>query len=389
MTNMFTQEVKAAVVGRWDTVLRALAGGALDAALDHAGRHVLCPFHQADGDRKKKFRADKNVAQTGRFICTCGHWDGFGILQQLYGWNFRETRDQVALQLGFQLDARTGQVHKPSYQRLPPKAPEPPRQDPERLMASLRQRWAESFPLWAVEAEVGRCYLYGRGIRSSVLGGLHDVLRFHPALPYYEDGKKVCDAPALLGKFSDPGGASVTLHRIYLTPEGKNLKDQDGVSAKKLMPKPDEMPLTGGAIRLGPPGPVLGIAEGIETALSVYTATGYVCWSAFSANLLEQFQPPAGVQELLIWADNDVKSGTGLRVAKLLKQRMWEQNVICSIMMPPLPQHPVGKGWDWNDTLVSMGVAGFPNIAYWREQAYRHWQSQPHHNTTEPLSAAG
>ena len=68
--------------------------------------------------------------------------------------------------------------------------------------------------------------------------------------------------------------------------------------------------LVGGAIGLATPGPVLGVAEGIETALAVQLRTGMPVRSAVSAGLLARLEPPAGTSLVVIWADRD-RSGAG------------------------------------------------------------------------------
>lgn len=376
-----TSEVKREARGRWGHILNALGGSDLGEALSKPGKHVFCPFHQRDGGKRRQrdFRAYRDVDENGRFVCTCNKkgWDGFAILMELNNWSFPEARDEVAKVLGFEVNKENRRFSRPEPARRIRKARPTPKADPEWLREKIRETWDESVPLWHEKAEVGLRYLYGRGIRASALGGLEDVLRVHPALGYYEDGKCIARMPALVAKFSDAWGDSVSCHRIYLTPEGRNLKNQDGMSVKKLMSPPEGAEVMGGAIHLGPASPVLGVAEGVETALSVYTATGYITWSLYSASVMEAFVPPQGVQELVIWADNDVISGAGMASAKVLKQRMWQQGIMCSIMLPPLPQHEV-KNWDWNDVLQHMGVAGFPNITYWRQQQQR-----------QPLPAAG
>ena len=48
---------------------------------------------------------------------------------------------------------------------------------------------------------------------------------------------------------------------------------------------------------------VLGVAEGIETALAVHLRTGMPIWSAISAGLLARTEPPAGTSLVVVWAD--------------------------------------------------------------------------------------
>ena len=82
------------------------------------------------------------------------------------------------------------------------------------------------------------------------------------------------------------------------------------------MPIPFDRSVNGCAIRLGnAPSDVLCVAEGIETALSVVTATGFPCWSAISAHGLETIEIPSTVKTVCIFADKD-KSFTGQEAAK-------------------------------------------------------------------------
>src|SRR5690606_37002179 len=75
---------------------------------------------------------------------------------------------------------------------------------------------------------------------------------------------------------------------------------------KKMMPVPNGKTVIGASIKLGKPiGGVLGVAEGVETALAVRTGSGMVTWSVLNATLLESFVPPDSARTLFIWADLD------------------------------------------------------------------------------------
>ena len=70
---------------------------------------------------------------------------------------------------------------------------------------------------------------------------------------------------------------------------------------------------SGGAIRLFQPvDGVLGIAEGIETALAAHCLTGLPVWATCTADALARVVIPQAVQKVVIFADND-HSGTGKR----------------------------------------------------------------------------
>lgn len=137
----------------------------------------------------------------------------------------------------------------------------------------------------------------------------------------------------------------MTLHRTYLSLDGYKAPVN---SPKKLMPYPNEMRLAGSAVRLAGVGRTLNLAEGIETALAVQIMTGAATWAATSAHMLERFEPPADVEQLTIWADQDI-SGRGQNAAEVLAGRLADVDV--RIMLPPVPIPAGSKSIDWLDVL--------------------------------------
>ena len=69
------------------------------------------------------------------------------------------------------------------------------------------------------------------------------------------------------------------------------------------------------AIRMFPVSSTLGIAEGIETALSCYQIYGVNTWAVMNSNFMKKFRAPAGVKHLVIFADMDKHSATGQAAA--------------------------------------------------------------------------
>jgi hypothetical protein len=65
----------------------------------------------------------------------------------------------------------------------------------------------------------------------------------------------------MLARVDDHDGKFVAAHRTWLLPDGSGKADL-------LEPKWSLGPVGGGAVRLAPAGPVLAVAEGIETALT-------------------------------------------------------------------------------------------------------------------------
>lgn len=363
------RDIRESARGRWIEILQDLAPalgrysslpgsfGKDRKALERVGRHVPCPVH--GGKNGDGFRLFRNVAETGGGICnTCGPKpNGFELLQWLNGWTFRETVEAVAAKLGMEV----GKTRLPLPQRARAGAAAPRRTD-EKLRRSLRQIWQECLLVSDRRAKTARRYLQRRGLSVRQLRHANTV-RFHPRLVYLdEDGKAVGEFPAIVCLVTDATGRPVTLYRIYLSDEGA--KAPVG-APKKMMPVPESRKVTGGCVQLGPACRVLGIAEGIETALAVNRATGMTVWAALSATLLERWEPPAEAETIYIWADSDRPDRQGIRrgeeAAERLRQRLAGTRIKARVLLPSMPIPGGKKGVDWNDVLLDQGSYGFPH----------------------------
>lgn len=324
------KDLKSQLRGRWEPVLWTLAPE-VGPAIERAPRHVPCPVHGG----KDGFRLFKNWEEDGGGICnTCGTFtDGFELIKWLRGWSFKEVLAQVN-------EVINGKIIKPIMCLRP--APAVKKLYDDKLFTKLAHLWQAAVPLVETEAAPARKYLASRGIE------VFDVpsLRYYPALPYYEGKVEQGRYPVILGLFLSPEKQGVTLHRIYITQDGRKAPVE---SAKKTLPIPDGLHLSGSAIRLGPAGSSLGVAEGVETALAVMTATGQVCWATTTAGLLEKVVLPPQVKRITIWADND-ESNTGLKSAFELAERLVKEGRKAEIKIPKRP--PGHKTWDWADLLL-------------------------------------
>ena len=161
------------------------------------------------------------------------------------------------------------------------------------MIEALNRVWQQSLDPTDRRAAPLRTYLSRRGLSGARLDG--EVVRFHPALGYWQRNDRnetelVGRFPAMVALVTGADGMPVTVHRTYLTADGRKAPVPE---PKKLMGYAGHR-LVGGAIRLAAAGPVLGVAEGIETALAVHLRTGMPVWSAISAGLLARLEPPAG-----------------------------------------------------------------------------------------------
>lgn len=354
--NFDVGEVKARANGRWLALLHELGNDPLKQAVAQferspgSIRHGPCPVH--GGENGDAFRLFKDVAVTGGGYCnTCGPFhDGFKLLMAVTGASFKTTLAQVAGAL-----------------RVFPDAPQPTAAsrgtDPERqrsdqrCLQDMRDLYRASCPVATASDGPGqlvRDYLAKRGIDA--LPTPHD-LRAHPALFYKgEDGEANGHYPGMLALVRDPADKIVGMHRTFLDGQGGKAPVR---KAKKEMPRPSDLQTRGGAIRLGAPtGSILGVAEGIETALACWKATGIPTWSTLNRVLMEQFVPPAGVEQIVIFADKD-RSGAGQLSAAKLAQRLLTsgRDVVVIQPRPPIPDDAAGI--DWNDVLCTQGPAGF------------------------------
>lgn len=199
----------------------------------------------------------------------------------------------------------------------------------------IAAQWAKCRPL--EEGDAASLYLARRGLGDQPLPA---CLRLHPWLPYWEEGRKTGHFPALVAPIVSADGRMLALHRTYLTPDGQKAPVP---TVRKLSVAAGL--LAGASIPLASPrGGVIGIAEGIETAMAAQAASGVPTVAAYSAGNLAQWRWPAGLKRLVVFADNDP---AGTQAAKSLRVRALSVGLACEIQTPETP------GTDWCDVWAS------------------------------------
>lgn len=108
--------------------------------------------------------------------------------------------------------------------------------------------------------------------------------------------------------------------------------------------------LAGASIKLFPPTSIdgklaLGVAEGIETALACYLASGIPTWSCMNAGGVRAFDWPQCLQTLVVFADNDA-NGVGQSAARDLAGRAAAAGIEVRVLIPET------VGTDWLDVYV-------------------------------------
>ena len=213
------------------------------------------------------------------------------------------------------------------------------RQQWARNARRITAMWAQCVPL--VPGDPVTLYLKRRGFGG--VWPLPESLRYHRALPYWHGADKLGTFPAMVAPIIAPDGQTVALHRTYLHADGRKA---DVPTVKKLTASAG--PLAGACIPLHKPARgVLGIAEGIETALAAWCASGVPTVAAYCASNLAAWHLPAGVQHLVIFADHDLP---GREAADTLRARALAANLRVNVLTPTDP------GNDWCDVWAARGA---------------------------------
>ncbi len=129
-------------------------------------------------------------------------------------------------------------------------------------------------------------------------------------------------------------GSPIAVHRTFLARDGGGKAPVD--PAKMMLG-----PCRGGAVRLGEPGAVLMVGEGIETCLAAMQATGNAAWAALSTSGLRSLDLPRDVRDVIVLADGDEP---GEAAAQDCARRWKREGRRVRIARPP-------QGMDFNDLL--------------------------------------
>ena len=304
----------------WPTILRQLGIAEEFLRLKKAGPCLLC-----GGTDRYTF---DNRKGRGDYICRgCGAGDGFTLLQRAYGWDFRTARDHVIEAAGLAMRTTdTGITINPVTATMSAV-------DVARPTTRVRQLMRSTCAL--ADCPEVMAYLESRRLWPLPAGC---ALKAHPLVEYFEEGQRIGRYPAILAAVRDLAGELVTVSVTYIK-AGRKLAPYE---PRKLL-----SPLTGNdgcAVRLTPmSGDTLGIAEGIETALSAALIHAMPVWAALNTALLAKFEPPATVERLVVFADCDEP---GLEAARRLMARL-QGRVSLTLRPPPAPHK------DWNEYLMN------------------------------------
>lgn len=247
--------------------------------------------------------------------------DALGLVAHLNRMEMREARVWALNWLGMDAAPRATMAR---FTAPPAPKTAPPAEDGRTSDFAFRV-WREAT---AASGTLVGAYLASRGLQLP-----EDApIRFHPACPRGE-GEKL---PAMVALMTDAlTGEPRGIHRTFLAVDGRG---KAAGQAKMMAGK-------AGVIRLVPDEDVtqgLGLAEGIETALSVMQVYGWKpVWAATSAGAIANFPVLPGIECLTVFSDND-ESGVGLKAAT----KCYERWVGAGVEFAGIPCPRVG---DWND----------------------------------------
>jgi putative DNA primase/helicase len=247
--------------GKWRSILPAVG---IDKILLN-GKNQPC-FMCGGKDR---FRWTNHNERGGYFCSRCDHGDGIAFVMNFLKIDFKEAVTRI--------DAIAGTAVIEA------------KRDESALIERMIGVWDSGQSI--SPADPAGLYLRGRGYS----GQFPRALRYVPRLRYDKDAF----APAMIAKVASPSGRAVNVHRTWLSIDGHKAPiDQP----RKMMA--GEIP-HGSAIRLFDHSELLGIAEGIETALMASVKFDVPVWSVISEGGIKRFTPPPSVTRLTIFGDND------------------------------------------------------------------------------------
>lgn len=291
-----------AAKGHWHLLLPALG---VDSKFLR-NTHGPCPICGG----QDRFRWD-NQNDGGGYLCnSCGAGDGFDLAMKTTGKPFLEIAKEIDRLLGVKTQSRTNPLEAEEV----------------RQRNAMRRLWEGSGQL--SEGGVVMRYLESRTGRQWA----SNALREHPGI-LSEDRSH----PALVAKVVTHDDRAVNLHLTFVGPNGQKARLEN---PRRVMP--GKLP-DGCAIRLAPAAEVMGVAEGIETALSASVMFKVPVWACINKTILSKWIPPKIAKTIMVFADNDENFAGQAKAYHLANRLSTQLGLDVGVYVPPNP------GQDWND----------------------------------------
>lgn len=298
---------------------------------------MQCPCHDDGARPGLKVRDDPRKPDGIDLHCFAG-CDWRDVKAALRGWGLLPDRDD---DLDHHADAartaRTCPAASPSRSlsisssTSSTRCTAAPAEDQDRRQEHAIEIWRTSRPAEGSTVEV---YLKSRGIVMPP----PPSLRYHPRLKHGLTGLYF---EAMVAAVQAPDRRIVAIHRTFLLPGGRG-------KAQVTAPKMALGRFGRGAVRLGAATTIMGIAEGIESALSAALLFRAPVWAALGARINQVALPPE-VRHVVIFADN---GEPGVRAAERAASAHMRLGRAVEITYPPFGFN------DFNDELRNHGARG-------------------------------
>ena len=242
------------------------------------------------------------------YICKCGNGSIFKYLEESTGQDFKR--------LARDIDQLLGNTHE--------------REEPIEVKEDVGAKAVSKLrSLPGLRGTDGQEYLNQRGIFTLPKNGI----RYNSKEGNYQ---------SLYSIATDDSYRPAYLHRTLL--DGS--KKANVEASKKLLTLNECFGSV--SIKMFSHQTALGIAEGIETALSATQIYKVATWSVLNTSLMKRFKAPPGVEHLMIFADNDKKGAGHAAAFECAHKNLVANNDVTRVTV----RWPSEFG-DFNDVLTS------------------------------------
>lgn len=277
-----------AIVGKEELILSHYGLPEITGNRHFSGECPLC-------SKRRKFRLNRHNDRVS-YICVCGNGSVINLVMETQGKDFKTVCDEIDNLIGNEFKPEPRKYNENKTLHLPRK---------EILMNRFTA-------IHTIKDSPVEQYLKSRGIRE-----LPQMSVKFSQSEYDHAESRSFNCMYAIATTENMDIAYT--HKTYLENGGK----ADVAVNKKMetVNKYNEQCTSCGtehaanvAVRMFEYGEVLGICEGIESALAAKQLFGFPTWSVLNTSIMKAFKAPRGVTTLIIYADND-KNGAGMAAA--------------------------------------------------------------------------
>lgn len=318
--------------GRWQEIFNYFLNDAqINHAMAIAGKHVPSPLR---ADSKKdgfRFHPDFNTKGGLCYDNQIGPISGVGLISKMTV----DSTTEVARKIHQYIDGQEITIDKIEIQEQI-KEDKKILSEKERKKLKFAQKNTEQILQKTNNQTIVEQYLKSRGLEKALPHLNNEQIRGVDSLYYNHD----TNTPAMVSQVRNNEGNLLFLHRTYL--DNQYHKNQSFKDNKKAMPSirsdsyEKEYHIQ---VNTASMGNKVHIAEGIETALAVSIINKHkeAVFSTINTGGMKNYQPPEGVKEVVIWADND-KNKAGIQAAYKLADKL-KDSVKVQIRLPKTQGH--------------------------------------------------